>query len=283
MTSSTVASAGSSTQTQKRLGVIAGEGKLPSILARSAREQGYSVVAFALTQLAEARIQPHCEKVFQIAPGQLGRNLKLMKGEGVNFIVFVGKVPKMAMLRNLHKFDWEALQELSKLNDFSDDSINFLAGDIAEKHGVKVLTQSEFLRELFPNVGQLAKRQPTAAEYADIQYGMRIAKELARLDIGQTVVVRDQMVVAIEAIEGTDECIKRSVVMAEGPVVVCKVSKPNQDQRFDIPTVGMNTLQSMLAKKPGGCLAIEANETMCVDLEEMVAFADEHGIAIVST
>jgi DUF1009 family protein len=278
-----MASSNSLTQQIKRLGVVAGEGKLPPILARSAREKGYSVVAFALTELAQARMEPQCEKVYLIAPGQIGRNAHLMKEEGVTSVVFVGKVPKMALLRNLHKLDWVALQELAKLNDFSDDSINFLVGNFAEKHGVKVLTQSEFLRELFPNVGQLSKRQPTAAEYADIQYGMRIAKELARLDIGQTVVVKDQMVVAIEAIEGTDECIKRSVQMADGPVVVCKVAKPSQDQRFDIPTVGSNTLQAMVAKKPGGVLAIEANETMVIDLEDMTAFADEHDMSVVST
>lgn len=281
MTSSIKAPTGSPTQL-KRLGIVAGEGKLPPILARSAKEQGYEVVTFALTELAKARMDHFSEKVFLIAPGQLGRNAKIMKDEGVNAVVFVGKVPKMALLKNLHKLDWTAIQELSRLNDFSDDSINFMIGRFSEAHGVKVLTQSEFLRELFPNVGVLAKRQPTADEYADIQYGMRVAKELARLDIGQTVVVRDQMVVAIEAIEGTDECIKRSVVMAEGPVVVCKVAKPNQDQRFDIPTVGMNTLRSMLSKKPGGVLAIEANETMAVDLPEMIAFADSNGMAIVS-
>lgn len=267
----------------KRLGVVAGDGKLPGILARSAREQGYSVVSFALTELAQARMEPHCEKVYLIAPGQIGRNVKIMREEGVNYMVFVGKVPKMALLRNVHKLDWQAIQELSKLNDFSDDSINFLVGAFAEKHGVKVLTQSEFLRELFPHVGQLSKRQPTAAEYADIQYGMRIAKEIARLDIGQTVVVKDQMVIGIEAIEGTDECIKRSVVMADGPVVVCKVAKPNQDQRFDIPTVGSSTLQSMLHKqKPGGVLAIEADQTMVIDMEEMAAFADQNEMSIVS-
>ena len=145
---------------------------------------------------------------------------------------------------------------------------------------MSVLTQREFLHDLFPGVGVLTKRQPSAAEYADIDLGLRVAKEIARLDIGQTVAVKDQMVLAIEAIEGTDQAIRRAVELARGPVVVVKVSKPNQDQRFDVPTVGMSTLQSMLAKQPGGALAIEAGETLVIEREEMIQFADEHNIVI---
>lgn len=264
------------------LGLVAGEGKLPALLAKSAKNKGYKVIALALSDDAQARVLPHADKVHLIAPGQIGRNLKLVKESGVKFIVFIGKVPKINLLTNIHKLDWMAVKELSKLPDFSDDTIQFAMGDLMEAHGVKVLTQSEFLRELFPDYGVLTKRQPSAAEYADIEYGKRIAKEIARLDIGQTVVIKDQMIVAIEAIEGTDEAIKRAVKLARGPVVVVKVSKPNQDQRFDIPTVGMNTLNSMLAPQPGGVLAIEANETMVVEREEMVAFAEEHGMSILA-
>src|SRR5262249_39573965 len=163
---------------------------------------------------------------------------------------------------------WTTVKELSKLPNFNDDTIQFAMGDIMAAHGVRVLTQSEFLRDLFPGVGVLTTRQPTPEEFGDIHYGLTVAKELARLDIGQTVVVRDRMILAIEAIEGTDEAIKRAVGYARRPVVVVKVAKPNQDQRFDIPTVGLNTLQSMRAKEPGGVLAIEANETMIVDQDE---------------
>jgi hypothetical protein len=128
----------------------------------------------------------------------------------------------------------------------------------------------------------LSKREPTIDELADIEFGLKIAKEIARLDIGQTVIVKDRMVLAIEAIEGTDEAIKRAVKLARGPVVVVKVAKPNQDQRFDIPTVGMNTMHAMTSDKPGGVLAIESSETMVVEKEEMSAYADEHGIAMVA-
>lgn len=269
-------------QTRQRLGLIAGTGKLPAILAQSAKERGYDVVAFALSREAQNSVEAHCVKTFVIAPGQLGRNIKLMKNEGIKEIVFVGKVPKLEILTQIGKLDWTAVKELSKLSNFSDDSLQVAVGDVCEKHGVRVLTQSEFLRHIFPQIGVLTKRQPTAAEYADVDYGFNIAKEIARLDIGQTVIVRDRIIMAIEAAEGTDEAIRRAVQLARGPVVVCKVSKPNQDQRFDIPTVGMNTLQSMMTQKHGGVLAVEAGATMVVEQSEMAAFADANGISIVA-
>jgi DUF1009 family protein len=279
-TADTVAS--ETTAAAGTLGLVAGEGKLPAILARSAKSRGWRVIAFALSEDAQARVLPHADKVHVIAPGQIGRNLSLMRQENVDSVVFIGKVPKLSLLKNFYKFDWTAVKELSKLTDFSDDSIQAAMGDFVETNGLKVLTQSEFLRHLFPDYGLMTKRQPTAAEYADIEYGTRIAKELARLSIGQTVVVKDQMILAVEAIEGTDEAIKRAVHLARGPVVVVKVAKLNHDKRFDIPAVGMNTLNSMLGPKPGGVLAVEANQTMVVEREEMVAFAEQNGIAIIA-
>jgi DUF1009 family protein len=266
----------------RSVGLVAGEGKLPAILARKARERGVRVVALALSENAEAGVTPHCDKVYVVAPGQIGRSLSLLKKEGLSEVIFIGKVPKLNLLRNIHKLDWLAVKELSKLPNFNDDTIQFAVGDILEANGIKVLPQTEFLRDLFPDIGVLTKRQPTAGEYADIDYGFRMVKEIARLDIGQTIVVRNQMILAIEAIEGTDEAIKRGVALARGPVVVVKVAKPNQDQRFDIPTVGMSTLNSMLAEKPGGVLAIEAKETMVVEKEEMIKFCDEHDISMVA-
>lgn len=267
------------------LGLISGEGKLPALLAMSAKERGYRVVALALSESAESQVQPHADKTYLVAPGQIGRNLNLLKKEGCTELVFIGKVPKINLLRQLHKLDWLAVKELSKLPNFNDDTIQFAVGDIMEAHGLKVLTQSEFLRHLFPVVGVLTEKQPSAGEYADVEYGMRIAREIARLDIGQTVIVKDRMILALEAIEGTDQAIRRAVKLARGPVVVCKVSKPDQDQRFDIPTVGMSTLNSMVEENPnpGGVLAVEARETLVVEQAEMIEFAKLHNISIVSS
>jgi DUF1009 family protein len=270
------------TVSTRSIGLVAGEGKLPGILAKSAKERGYRLVALALSPDAEARVSPFADKVHLIAPGQLGRNIKLIKDEKVSDIVFIGKIPKLELLRQLHKLDWTAIRELSKLPNFNDDTIQFAMGDIVEAHGIKVLTQREFLRDLFPEIGVITKNQPTAGDYADVQFGFKVAKEIARLDIGQTVIVRNQMILAIEAIEGTDEAIRRAVKLAKKPVVVCKVAKPNQDQRFDVPTVGMNTLEAMIGEVPGGVLAVEAGETMVVEKEEMAAFADAHQMVIVA-
>jgi DUF1009 family protein len=267
---------------QKVLGIIAGEGKLPAILANAARDKGYKVIVFALSEYAQDSVKNVADKVHLIALGQLGRNAELLRKEGVTEAVLIGKVPKLNLLRNITKFDWTAVKELTKLPNFNDDTIQFAVGDLMESRGIKVLTQTEFLRDLFPDVGVLTARHPTPEEYGDIHYGLTVAREIARLDIGQTVVVRDRMILAIEAIEGTDEAIKRAVGYARKPVVVVKVAKPNQDQRFDVPTVGLNTLESMKAREPGGVLAIEAKETMVVEQDEMVKYCNSNGMSMVA-
>jgi DUF1009 family protein len=284
MVVSTISQEGSTKVDIGILAIVSGEGKLPAILAQSAKARGFKVVALALSEDAHNVVEPHADKTYLVAPGQLGRNVGLAKKEGCQNVVFVGKVPKINLLRQLHKLDWMAVKELSRLPNFNDDTIQFAVGDIMEAHGIKVLTQSEFLRHLFPEVGLLTKTSPTVDDYADIEYGMGVAREIARLDIGQTVVIKDRMILAIEAIEGTDEAVRRGVKLARGPVVVCKVSKPNQDQRFDIPTVGMTTLRSMVTDNPnpGGVLAIEARETMVVEQEEMIGFAERNNISIVA-
>jgi UDP-2,3-diacylglucosamine hydrolase len=268
----------------RSLAICAGEGQLPYLLAKSAKERGFRVVAMPLSESAKSLIEPYADKTILVAPGQIGRNLGLVKKEKCQSVVFIGKVPKVNFLTQLYKLDWMAIKELSKLPNFNDDTIQFAVGDIMEAHGIRVLTQSEFLRHLFPEVGVITKRQPSAEEYADIEFGMAAAREIARMDIGQTVVVKDRMILAVEAIEGTDEAIKRAVSLARGSVVVCKVSKPNQDQRFDIPTVGMSTLNSMLRANGtgGGVLAVEARETLVVEQNEMTVFAEQNGISIVA-
>lgn len=270
------------TDGRRILGIIAGDGKLPAMLAQSAKEKGYRVVSLALTEDALARMQPLCDAIMHSPPGLLGRNISYLKSQGVQDVVFIGKLNKVQLLRNILKIDLTAIKEMSKLANLNDGSIQTAVGGFMESHGMRVVTQSEFLPQLFPSVGVMTKKQPTAAEYVDIEYGYKIAKELARMEIGQTVVVRDRMVIAIEAIEGTDEAIRRGVQLADGPVIVVKVARPVQDQRFDIPAAGLRTLNAMLAKKPGGVLAVAAGEVMMVEQEEMIRFADEHQIAIVA-
>jgi len=270
------------TSTQRVLGVIAGDGKLPPLLSQSAKERGYKVVSLCLTDDAFARMQPLVDAVLHSPPGLLGRNVGWLKEQGVDDVVFIGKLNKVQLLRNILKIDFMAIKEMSKLANLNDGSIQTAVGGFMESHGMRVVTQSEFLPQLFPQVGVMTDRKPTAAEYVDIDFGYKIAKELARMEIGQTVVVRDRMIIAIEAIEGTDEAIRRGVQLADGPVVVVKVARPVQDPRFDIPAAGMRTLNAMVAKKPGGILAVGAGEVMMVEQEEMIRFADEHQMSIVA-
>jgi DUF1009 family protein len=271
----------SKTQNKQVLGLVAGEGSLPAILAESASERGFSVVCLALSRVAADAVRPHCTKVYEVFPGQVSKNLKIARAEGILEAVLIGKVPKLNVLQNITKLDWIAIKELSKVTSFSDDAIQQAIGRFLEQEGITVRSQAEFLRHLFPEVGMLTKRQPTAADYADIEFGLKIAKELARLDIGQTVVVRDRCVIAVEGSEGTDQAIRRGVELARKSVVVVKVARPGHDERFDMPAIGLNTLIAMKAPKPGGVLAIGAGETMVVDQEAVVQFADQNGIAIV--
>ena len=264
------------------LGIIAGDGKLPPMLAQSAKEKDYKVVSLALTEDAFQRMQHLCDAIHHSPPGLLGRNIDYLKAQGVQDVVFIGKLNKIQLLRNILKIDLTAIKEMSKLANLNDGSIQSAVGGFMEKHGMRVVTQSEFLPQLFPSVGVMTNRQPTAAEYMDIEFGYKIARELARMEIGQTVVVRDRMIIAIEAIEGTDEAIRRGVQLADGPVVVVKVARPVQDQRFDIPAAGLRTLNAMIAKKPGGILAVAAGEVMMIEQEEMVRFADDRQMSIVA-
>ena len=264
------------------LGIIAGEGKLPGLVAEEARAQGIKVVALAITPAARSAVMPHADVTYDCAPAQLGRAHKLLQESGVNAVVFIGKVTKLSVLRTIHKFDSRALKFLLKLPALDDESIGKSAGAYMERHGYRVIGQKHFLRHLFPEVGVLSKRHPTPDEYADLIYGFKLAKDVARLDIGQTVIVGDGMILAIEAVEGTDETIRRGVKLSRKHVVVCKVAKACQDSRFDVPVVGVQTLQAMLTQeKRGKVLAVEAGGTMVVEREEMIEFCDQNDIAFV--
>lgn len=281
MSLSALTNSKSKAEQKQVIGLVAGEGSLPAILAQAATERGFSVVALALSAQAADTVRPYCAKVFEIIPGQLGRNLKLARTEGIKELVAIGKVPKLNIIHNITKLDWMAIRELSKVTSFSDDALQQAVGKFLDKEGLKILPQSDFLRHLFPEVGVLTKTQPSPEEYADIQYGVPIAKEIARMDVGQTIVVRDRNVLAVEGAEGTDKAIRRGAEIARKPVVVIKVAKHGHDPRFDTPAIGISTLDAMRVDKPGGVLAIGAGETMVVDRELVVRHADAHGISIV--
>jgi len=264
----------------KKIGLIAGEGELPVKLARAANNSGFEVIAISLAASNRRLLKDYCSKVYPYGPGEIQKILDTLAKENVTQLTFIGKVHKGLLFRN-PRLDSMAIKLLRNMKKLNDDAIMLVMVDVLNERNISVLDQTIFLKELLVEKGALGKYEPDEHQKLDIEYGFNIAKEIGRLDIGQSVVVQDKMILAIEAIEGTDRAIERGCRLGNGKVVVVKVSKPNQDQRFDIPTVGLNTLQTM--KKFGGkVLAIEAGETFVVQKEEMINFADKHEMVFIA-
>ena len=265
----------------ERFALIAGGGEIPAILARAARDKGASFVAVSLTEAAIAPLEGFAENVYSLSIGQVGKIIKTVKKEGIDKVVFIGKVRKDLLFEKI-RFDLRAIKLLSSLKNRNDDSIMLAIVRAFSDEGIEVLDQTTYLKDMMPVEGVLTKRKPTKKEWLDIRYGMEMAKKSASLDIGQTVVVKDLAIMAVEAIEGTDQAIKRGGQLCKkGGAVIAKVAKPNQDPRFDVPTVGMKTLESM--REAGAkVLAIEAERTLFVNMEEVIKDANASGISIVS-
>lgn len=268
-------------QSNNKLAIIAGNGELTALLAKSAEEQGFDTVGVAITEESSRNLEGICNKVYRFFPGQVKKMLDLLKDEMIHQVVFIGKVPKLDLLRNVHKLDWLAFKNLARLTNLNDDSIHGGITDLLKEHNVKILPQTMFLKHLFLEKEILSKRKPTLEERVDIEYGYNVAKKVASLGIGQTVVVKNKMILAIEAIEGTDEAIKRGCSLAKDEVVVVKVSKPNQDEHFDMPTVGEKTIET-LAKNGCGVLAVEANKTILIDKERATSVADRYNVCLIA-
>jgi DUF1009 family protein len=271
-------------QTSKvsRIGLVAGEGALPLHVAKNARIRGIEVVPFMVGK-NNSRLQDICQqKGHRIIPGLIRKSLALIEKERISHVVFAGKVDKWILLRDprIDDIALEAIRQVARLND---DAVMLWIIEQLERHGIQILPQSDFMQELFLPEKLLSSRVPSEADLRDVRYGFETAKEMGRLDIGQSIVVRSGMIIAVEAIEGTDECLLRAGKLTgkKGGVVV-KVAKPGQDQRFDIPTVGLRTLKRM--RKAGlHMLATEANQTLFLEPEEMAAYADRHRMIILST
>ena len=261
------------------LGLIAGSGDTPALLAREAESAGRRVVAVAFDNASVSALEGTASETRLVGLGQAAKIMQTFRDAGVRDIAMIGKVDKRVLFKN-PKIDLRGVSILKKLAVGSDDTImNGIVGEL-EKDGFRVVSQVELLKNLMPGTGVFSSRRPTEAELADIEFGMKMAKGIAALDIGQTVVVKGMAVLAAEAIEGTDEAIERGSRIAGKGAVVCKVSKPNQDPRFDVPTVGVKTIEHMVKVK-AAVLAIEAYETVVVNMDEVVALCDKHKISFV--
>lgn len=265
---------------EQKQGLIAGDGLLPVKMAQYAKDNGFDVIAISLSSDNYKQLKKYCSKVYSCAPGEVSKIENIIKKEEIKQLTFLGKVHKGLLLKR-PKFDLKAIELLKNAKKLNDDEVMLLLVSELEKVGVTVLDQTIFIKNLMIPAGILGKYKPTQAQIDDVNYGYSIAKEIGKIDVGQSVVIKDKMIMAVEAIEGTDKCIIRGAKLAKKGAAVIKVAKPEQDKRFDIPTVGLRTLQTM-KKYKANLLSVEANETIIVDQEKVVTFADKNNIIIMA-
>ncbi len=273
----------------KKLGIIAGIGSLPHAVATEAKNAGYEVIGVAFQlgdEFSESPTSNSLESVadefHKISIGKFGSLISLLKKLSVRDAVFAGKVPKNLLYKNKKKIipDLKTLKMLFSLKNRSDDTIMTLVVKELENNGITIHKTTEFTKNLLAPEGVLTTRKPTKSDLEDLEFGWEIARKMGHLDIGQTVVVKNKAVMAVEAIEGTDEAIKRGGLLANKGAVIIKVSKPHQDMRFDVPAVGLETLHSM-KRADAKMLAIEAGKCIIVDKEKFINEANKAGITVV--
>lgn len=264
----------------KRIGLIAGNGKFPLMFARAAARHGLDVIAVAIKNDTSRLIIPLVKKTYWLTLKEYSLMFDIFEKEGISKVLMAGQVnPQNLFYKDVG--DEELKKLLSAIRDKRPDTVfSAVADKLAERH-MELIDSTLFLEEFLPEKGTLTAFEPDEATWSDIRFGYEMAKKVAGLDIGQTLVVKAGAIVAVEAIEGTDAAIMRAGRVAAGGVVVVKVSKPNQDMRFDIPVVGPRTLQH-LARVHARCLAIEAKKTLMIDRATCLKIAKRHHIAIVA-
>ncbi|MGA7561700.1 MAG: UDP-2,3-diacylglucosamine diphosphatase LpxI [Desulfobaccales bacterium] len=260
------------------IGLIAGKGQFPLLFAQAARARGASIIAAAHRGETNPALAELVQEFHWVYVGQLGKIIHIFKDAGVQRAVMAGGISRGRLFRDFRP-DLRALSVVRRAGAGHDDRLLQAVAAELEKEGITIAPSTLFLDQLLAPPGKLSKRAPTREEFLDIDLGFRLAKEIGRLDIGQCVVVRRQVVVALEAIEGTDECIRRAGALAGPGTVVVKVSKPDQDLRFDVPAVGPDTIRSLVDAR-AAVLAIEAGKTLTFDRPLMLAEAQPARIAI---
>ena len=263
----------------ERIGLIAGNGRFPIIFADNARRLGYHVSAVAHEGETEPELADHVDRIHWIKIGQLNKLIKAFKEDGVHQAVMLGGIKKTHVFTTLRP-DFRTLALATRLALWKDDDILRELAKELEREGIIICESTFGLEGILVEDGLLTARTPSEKEWEDIRYGWEVAHEIGRLDIGQCVVIKDRVVVAVEAVEGTDGAIKRGGDLAKEGAVVVKRSKPQQDLRFDLPAVGPRTIDVMASVK-ASVLAIEAGRTILLDREIVLEKAKAFRIAIV--
>ena len=264
-----------------KYGLIAGNGQFPFLVVDGAKAAGAALAVVAIKEETDPAIDRVADIVKWVGIGQLGKMIDffkknsvekaMMAGQVKHVQIFSGSVPDLRMIRML----WN----LPKRN--TDSLIGGVAGEMA-KEGIELIDSTHFIKDRLAPKGVMTRRAPDGTEAGNIEYGLHIASEIARLDLGQTIVVRAKACVAIEAMEGTDETILRAGNLARGKLTVVKVAKPDQDMRFDVPVIGVPTVENMI-KAGATCLSVTAAKTLIFDREKMIALANKHKIAVIGS
>jgi DUF1009 family protein len=270
------------------VGLVAGAGRFPIAFARAARKQGLKVYGLGVHGMVSDDLADSCDRFATAGLGRMGKAIRLFNRAGIRDVVMAGKIEKLELFKPARLLrllpDWRTLHMWFRYATANKSDDTILLAIIKEfgRDGIRFHSALDFCPELLVNHGFLTRRKPSTAQWRDIKFGWDIAKDIGRLDIGQTVVVNDMAVIAVEAIEGTDQAIRRAGSLCRrGGFTVVKVAKPQQDRRFDVPTVGLDTVQTMY-EAGARVLAIESQRTILLDGNDSIALADRLGIAIVA-
>jgi DUF1009 family protein len=265
----------------ERIGLIAGNRKFPLIFSQAAKKRGYSVVAVAVKGDTARSLARLVDKIYWVSLSDFSRLFEIFKKEGITKLVMAGQIsPRRLFGKEILK-DAQLSRILDTIENKKADTIFGAIVKSLQAAGFELLDSTTFVEEYLPKKGILTKREPGQSEKQDIEFGLTLAKSVAELDIGQTVAVKQKAIVAVEALEGTDNLIRRAGKVSRGGFTVVKVSKPKQDMRFDIPVVGLRTIKTIVAAR-GVCLAIEAAKTLFIDQEKSLRLADAKGLSIVA-
>jgi UDP-2,3-diacylglucosamine hydrolase len=262
------------------IGLVAGNGQYPLIFAREALKRGHRVVAVGVREETDASLEGMVDRFHWVQVGELGRLLDFLKQEGVKDLVMAGQIQHQRLFQN-HKPDSVLSKMLNRVKDRRADTLLKAVAWHLGRIGIRLRDSRMFLDEMLPKRGVLTKTVPSVEEEQDIRFGFKLAKRVSALDIGQSVAVKGRAIIAVEAMEGTDNMIRRASSIAGKGVVIVKVSKVKQDMRFDVPCIGSKTVQ-ILAESQSGPLVIEAGKTLILEKEQVIQEANEKGVAIVA-
>ena len=265
----------------KKLGLIAGNGKFPILFAREARQKGYHITAAGVKGDTSFLLRFFVDKLSMFSVGELKKLFQFFKNEGIVDVIMAGQVNPNNLFDQKIKMDDEFAALFAAIIDRKADTIFNAVADKLNQEGLKLLDSTFLLKDYLAPKGTLTHRGPTLKELDDISFGCTLAKEMGGIDVGQTVVVKDKAIIAIEAMEGTDRAMMRGGFIARQGAVVVKMSKPNQDLRFDIPVIGPRTIQKMI-KVNAKCLAVESGKTLIIDRPATIKLANKNGLCIVA-